>query len=99
MDLNFDMAQHAPAVKPAVKHVAHAAPHVVTIVKQGYSLMTAVLVGAGSFIVGGIAGYFIAKRGWSGVQIDINNIKTDIENLKAKISGTSTTATPTATAA
>lgn len=57
-------------------------------------LVTEVLM-AGSLVVG----FFMGKRGLTGVASDMNNIKTDIATLKGKLSGSTQTVTiPTPTA-
>lgn len=45
-------------------------------------LVTEILM-AGSLVVG----YFMGKRGLTGVASDLTNIKTDISNLKGKLDG------------
>jgi hypothetical protein len=86
MDMQIDMVrEHAPVVKHAVKHVVHAAP----VIKQGISMLTLLISNVSTAIVVGGLAWYIRGRGFAGVQIDINNIKTDIENLKAKIAPTS----------
>ena len=78
--------QVAPHIKHVAKHVHHVAPTVIPIVKQGHSMLSLIVSNISTaVIVGGLA-WYIRGRGFAGVQIDINNIKTDIENLKAKIS-------------
>jgi hypothetical protein len=95
MDLNVDLVQHAPAVKPAVKHIAHAAPHMLPIIKQGYSMLSMLIASGISAGIGFGLGWYIKGRGMTGVQIDLNNIKSDVENLKAKVFPTSTAAQAT----
>jgi hypothetical protein len=84
MDFNLtaDLPHHihhaAPAVKAAVCH----AP---VIVKQGYSMISMIVSSAVAAGIGFGLGWYIKGRGMTGVQNDLNNIKTDVENLKAKI--------------
>lgn len=81
-----DVTIQAPHVATHVKHVIHSAPHLITPIKQGYSMITTLISSA---VTGGIMfglGWYIKGRGMAGVQIDMNNIKTDIVNIKAKLS-------------
>lgn len=42
-------------------------------------------VGMASMLLGIGVGYYLGERGWTGVKIDLSNVKTDVEVLKAKL--------------
>lgn len=44
-----------------------------------------------------VVGYFMGKRGLTGVASDLNNVKTDIANLKGKLDGQAQVVTVTPT--
>lgn len=52
--------------------------------------------GMASLLFGMLVGYYLGERGWTGVKIDLNNVKTDIEVLKAKMEPTVVTTVPVA---
>jgi len=51
----------------------------------GVSYMTALISAAVTFVVGGGLGWWLGKRGATGVQTDINTVKADVESLKTKV--------------
>lgn len=63
-------AQHFPV---------HTVPHF------GVSTLTELIIGGVAVVIAFTLGWYIRGRGYAGVQIDLNNIKTDIVNLKNKI--------------
>lgn len=65
-------ADHAP-------HVTHAK------LFSGVSTLTELIVGGIAVAVAFTLGWYIKGRGMTGVQIDLNNVKTDVENLKTKL--------------
>lgn len=75
-----------------VKHVAHAIPHIT----QGYTMLNLAIASLVSLAVGGGLGYYVKSRGMTGVQTDLNSVKTDVENLKAKVFPTATPTPPVA---
>ena len=60
-----------------------AIPHIL----PGVSYMTAVISSLVSTAVGFGLGWYIKGRGMTGVQIDLNNVKSEVQTLKDKISG------------
>lgn len=84
-----DVAVHLHKAAP---HVAAHAAVVKPIIIQGYTMISMLISGAVSAGIGFGLGWYIKGRGMTGVQIDLNNIKTDVENLKAKIFPVSVTA-------
>lgn len=71
-----------------MKTIAQSVPQIF----QGISYMTAIISSVVSALAGFGAGWYVKGRGMTGVQIDLNNVKSDVENLKAKIlpNGTAT---------
>jgi hypothetical protein len=52
---------------------------------HGVSTLTELIVGSIAVVIAFTLGWYIRGRGMTGVQIDLNNIKTDVLNLKNKI--------------
>jgi len=77
----FDVAQTAPHVKHVVHHVAKQAP----VIKQGFSMLSLLLSNIVTAVVFGGGAWYVRGRGVTGVQTDINNIKTDVEKIKAQV--------------
>jgi len=48
-------------------------------------ILNIIIASAVSLLVGGGLGWYIKGRGMTGVQIDLNNVKTDVENIKNKV--------------
>lgn len=69
---------------PVAHHVAACKP-VINTVLVGVTYMTALYCSLASAAIAGGLAWYIRGRGMTGVQVDINNIKTDILNLKNKI--------------
>ncbi len=65
---------------------AHAAAQpIIQYIPTGVPYMTAIISGVVALFVGAGLGWYVRGRGMTGVQIDLNNIKTDVENIKTKI--------------
>jgi hypothetical protein len=60
-------------------------------------LLTQFYVTVGLMIFSGGCGYYMGERGWSGVQIDLGNIKSDISHIQGKLGVTPTPQVTTAT--
>jgi len=60
-------------------------------------LLTQFYVTVGLMIFSGACGYYMGERGWSGVQIDLGNIKSDISHIQGKLGVTPTPQITTAT--
>lgn len=49
-----------------------------------------------------VLGYYLGERGWTGVKVDLNNVKLDVEKIKGKLDPAtvvvSTPVTPATTA-
>lgn len=73
-----------PHAAPVVKHIAHAAPMIKTVL-VGVTYMTAAIASAVSFAVGAGLAWYIRGRGMFGVKVDITNIKNDILGIKSQI--------------
>lgn len=65
-------------------HITQHVPEIHTIL-VGVTYMHAILSSAITAVLGFGLGWYIKGRGMTGVQIDLNNVKTDVEALKAKI--------------
>jgi len=63
---------------------------------SGVSTLTELILGGGVAVAAFALGWYIKGRGMTGVQIDLNNVKTDVENLKSKVLPTVGAATPVA---
>ena len=48
-------------------------------------ILNTIIASVVSLLVGGGLGWYIKGRGMTGVQIDLNNVKTDVENIKNKL--------------
>lgn len=81
-----DVAIHAHHAATHVAHVAKTCTMAAPVIKQGFSMLTMFLTSMGSMAAGFGLGWYIKGRGMTGVQIDLNNVKTDVENLKARFS-------------
>lgn len=66
------------------QHIA-AAKQAVPSILSGVSYMTALISVAVASVVGGGLGWWLGKRGVTGVQADLNTVKADVASLKAKI--------------
>lgn len=97
-DINLfpDMVQHAPAVKPIVKHVIVHAKPVIHTIQTGYSMLTLFLTSVGSLVAGFGTGYYVKSRGMTGIKADLATVKTDVANLQNMVRGVAPAPTPAA---
>ena len=74
-------------VVPHVKSIHHAvqAMPFIPAVTHGVSMLTSVISSLVALGLGFGSGWYVKGRGMTGVQIDLNNVKTDVENIKAKL--------------
>ena len=81
------VAAHAHVVKPLVQQVAQypVVQPVVQTIQTGVSYMDSFLIALSTFLVGCGMGWYVKGRGLTGVQIDLDNVKTDVSNLKNKV--------------
>lgn len=56
-------------------------PHTTAVSHPMYTIIGLAAASAISFGLG----WYIKGRGMTGVQIDLNNVKTDVENIKARV--------------
>lgn len=54
-------------------------------VAPGITYMTGFIWSGVTLVIGFITGWYTKGRGMTGVQIDLNNVKTDLANLKGKV--------------
>ena len=54
-------------------------------IKMGVPMLTSLISSIVTGAVGFGLGWYVKGRGMTGVQIDLNNVKTDVENLKNKL--------------
>lgn len=79
-------------IQNTVAHVSHVA-HCPFCIQHGVSMLTSAISALVALGLGFGSGWYVKGRGMTGVQIDLNNVKTDVENIKAKLT-TATTVTP-----
>lgn len=79
--MNVDLVQHAPVIKHAAKHVAHAAP----VIHKGFSMLNLIISNVVSLAIGGGLGWYIKGRGLQGVKNDATNAVTSTENVVSEV--------------
>lgn len=87
--MNFELfpETHAAATvasHPAVQHIAKCAlkivPHLI-----GVSTMTCVISVMAAAAVAGVVGYFVGKRGLTGVKTDLTNAETKVSQVATEV--------------